>query len=140
MPRKLNLELPRAKTKGDPENPEWTKSDFAKAKGPETLPSEVLAAFPKTRGRPKLANAKQPVSLRLSPDILAYYKARGEGWQVALEEVLRAGMQQPAPKGMPLRRPKRDLNLEEPRKASPEKATADKPAFKSRLKGEWKAP
>ena len=39
----------RGKTiKMDAENPEWTKADFARAKGPESLPAEVLAAFPRT--------------------------------------------------------------------------------------------
>jgi hypothetical protein len=35
----------------DDDNPEWTEEDFARAKGPETLPPEVLAAFPKTAAR-----------------------------------------------------------------------------------------
>jgi uncharacterized protein (DUF4415 family) len=93
MRRKLNLELPRAKAgKPDAENSEWTAADFAKAQGPESLPEHILAAFPKTRGRPKLAGAKRPVSLRLSPDVLEHYKAMGAGWQVAVEGVLRAAM------------------------------------------------
>jgi len=76
----------------DPENPEWTVEDFAKAKGPESLPPHILAAFPKTRGRPKLPEAKQAVSIRLSPDVLAHYKALGAGWQVRVNEVLREAM------------------------------------------------
>jgi uncharacterized protein (DUF4415 family) len=77
----------------DPENPEWTEADFAKAKGPESLPAHVLAAFPRTRvGRPKDPNAKVLVSLRLSPDVLAHYKAMGEGWQAKVNEVLRLSM------------------------------------------------
>lgn len=32
----------------DPENPEWTEGDFARAKGPEMLPAHILVAFPKT--------------------------------------------------------------------------------------------
>lgn len=35
----------------DTENPEWTDADFAAAKKPESLPREVLAAFPKTKKR-----------------------------------------------------------------------------------------
>ena len=35
----------------DDENPEWTEADFAAATGPEELPPEVLAAFPKTAAR-----------------------------------------------------------------------------------------
>ena len=37
-------------SRGDPENPEWTDADFARAKAPATLPDHVLAAFPKTPG------------------------------------------------------------------------------------------
>ena len=35
----------------DPNDREWTKDDFKRAKGPETLPAEVLAAFPNTVAR-----------------------------------------------------------------------------------------
>jgi len=41
--------------KPDPENPEWTTIDFAKAQGPESLPAPVRAAFPKTRAEPTRA-------------------------------------------------------------------------------------
>lgn len=35
----------------DPDNPEWTEEDFAKARPPhEVLPPHILAAFPHTRG------------------------------------------------------------------------------------------
>ena len=41
------------------------------------------------RGRPKSASAKQLVSLRYSPEVLAYFKATGEGWQSRMDGVLR---------------------------------------------------
>ena len=57
----------------DPDNPEWTEADFARAKGPASLPAEVLAAFPRTQvnrgGRPKVERPKVPVSARLDPDL-----------------------------------------------------------------------
>ena len=81
----------------DPDNPEWTEEDFARAEGPESLPPEVLAAFPRTvarlRGRPKLAAPKKAVSLRLDQDVLAYFRATGAGWQRRVNEVLRKAMQ-----------------------------------------------
>jgi len=44
----------------DPDNPEWTDADFARAKSPSTLPDHVLAAFPNTPGaaaaRTRLSN------------------------------------------------------------------------------------
>ena len=41
------------------------------------------------RGRPKLANAKQLVSVRYSPEVLAYFRSTGEGWQARMDGVLR---------------------------------------------------
>lgn len=42
------------------------------------------------RGRPKSASAKQLVSVRYSPEMLAYFKSTGEGWQARTDSVLRA--------------------------------------------------
>jgi uncharacterized protein (DUF4415 family) len=41
------------------------------------------------RGRPKSANTKQLVSVRYSPEVLAYFKSTGEGWQSRMDSVLR---------------------------------------------------
>ena len=78
----------------DPDNPEWTDEDFARAVRVEDLEPDhqaaLLAAFPKTKiGRPRSANPKKLVTLRLAPDVLAYYQALGKGWQVRMEAVLR---------------------------------------------------
>jgi uncharacterized protein (DUF4415 family) len=40
------------------------------------------------RGRPALAQPKQAVSLRLDPDVIAYFKAGGPGWQTRINERL----------------------------------------------------
>ena len=42
------------------------------------------------RGRPKSENTKQLVSVRYSPEVLAYFKSTGEGWQARMDSVLRA--------------------------------------------------
>jgi uncharacterized protein (DUF4415 family) len=42
------------------------------------------------RGRPKSASTKQLVSVRYSPEVLAYFKSTGEGWQARMDSVLRA--------------------------------------------------
>lgn len=44
------------------------------------------------RGRPKLANPKQQVSLRLDPDVLAAWKATGDGWQSRINDALRKAL------------------------------------------------
>lgn len=41
------------------------------------------------RGRPKLANPKRLLSLRLPPEVIAGWKASGPGWQTRMAEVLR---------------------------------------------------
>lgn len=40
------------------------------------------------RGRPKLANPRQLLSLRLPPDVIASWKASGPGWQTRMAQVL----------------------------------------------------
>lgn len=41
------------------------------------------------RGRPKSGSTKQLVSVRYSPEVLAYFKSSGEGWQSRMDGVLR---------------------------------------------------
>ncbi len=40
------------------------------------------------RGRPKLQNPRQLLSLRLPPEVIASWKASGPGWQTRMAEVL----------------------------------------------------
>lgn len=72
----------------DPDNPEWTAADFARAVGPQALSDAELAAFPRTRGRPPLAEPKQPVSLRLDAATVRHLRGLGAGWQTRVNEVL----------------------------------------------------
>jgi uncharacterized protein (DUF4415 family) len=41
------------------------------------------------RGRPKLTAPKKSVHLRLSPDVLSYFRKTGPGWQTRIDEALR---------------------------------------------------
>ena len=75
----------------DPENPEWTEQDFSQAKGAESLPVHVLAAFPKTTARVRGAQktpTKTPVSIRLDQAVLDHFKAQGPGWQGRINDAL----------------------------------------------------
>lgn len=73
----------------DEDNPEWTAEDFERARpAEEILPPEILKAFPKLRGAQK-APTKVPVSLRLSSEVVDYYKATGKGWQTRIDEALK---------------------------------------------------
>jgi uncharacterized protein (DUF4415 family) len=86
----------------DPDNPEWTETDFAKAvrPGDPGFPKWLYDAFPRTkRGRPRSEKPKVPVNLRIDADVLAAFKAGGRGWQTRMNEALRAslkGMSRPA--------------------------------------------
>jgi uncharacterized protein (DUF4415 family) len=40
------------------------------------------------RGRPKLENPRQLLSLRLPPNVIASWKASGPGWQTRMAEAL----------------------------------------------------
>lgn len=44
------------------------------------------------RGRPKAAVTKEPVKLRLDPDVLAALRATGDGWQTRVNDMLRANL------------------------------------------------
>ena len=55
----------------------------------EVLPE--LAEWSRQRKRARAGEAhKQAVSIRLSPEVVAFYKARGPGWQTRIDETLRA--------------------------------------------------
>ena len=41
------------------------------------------------RGRPKLVNKKQLVSIRYSPEVIDYFRASGAGWQARMDAVLK---------------------------------------------------
>lgn len=69
--------------------PEWTEEDWQRA-GPaaEVLP-DVVEEYRRTRGKQQ-APVKEQVSIRLSPEVLAYFRAQGRGWQTQIDEILKA--------------------------------------------------
>jgi uncharacterized protein (DUF4415 family) len=78
----------------DDENPEWTKADFAKATRfaggikMKDLTPETLARVKNSRG-PQKAQTKVAVSIRLSPEVISHFKAKGPGWQSRIDDALR---------------------------------------------------
>jgi uncharacterized protein (DUF4415 family) len=85
------------KPKIEDDNPEWTDADFDRARPaaevlPELLGTEVAeAALRRGRGQRGVQKmpTKDPVSIRLSPEVVEYFKATGKGWQTRLDDVLR---------------------------------------------------
>ena len=53
-------------------------------------PKQLQAMVPMkaVRGRPKSENKKLLVSVRYSPEVVAYFKSTGEGWQSRMDGVL----------------------------------------------------
>ena len=74
------------------------KADFARARSLRADMPEVVEAMKRGRGRPKVANPKMRVSLRLNPKIVAAYKATGEGWQSRINETLARALARQKPK------------------------------------------
>ncbi|EJN05647.1 BrnA antitoxin family protein [Phyllobacterium sp. YR531] len=54
---------------------------------PDTVLADVLTK--RRPGRPVADAPKKPVSIRLSPDVLDYYRSTGPGWQGRIDETLR---------------------------------------------------
>ncbi|HEY3777558.1 MAG TPA: BrnA antitoxin family protein [Rhizomicrobium sp.] len=67
-----------------------TPVQFARAKPLRAAMPEVVEAMKRGRGRPKSANPKERVSLRLDSRVVAAWKATGTGWQSRINDVLAA--------------------------------------------------
>ena len=50
---------------------------------------KAMAPLRSLRGRPKSENKKLLVSIRYSPEVVAFFKSTGEGWQSRMDSVLR---------------------------------------------------
>jgi uncharacterized protein (DUF4415 family) len=79
----------------DPDSPEWTEEDFARARPasevlPEIFGAEAAAEMLKPKGgRPPKENPKVFTGIRLDADVLAAFKATGKGWQTRINEALK---------------------------------------------------
>ncbi len=75
----------------DPDNPEWTAADFARARPLADFPVLVAALAAKPRGRPpgSTTSAKSLVSLRLDNDVIERFRAGGPGRQSRINAALR---------------------------------------------------
>lgn len=71
---------------------ELTRADFREFRpAAEVLPADFLDAMDqrrKARGL-QVAPTKQAISIRLSPEVIAHFKAGGKGWQSRIDEALR---------------------------------------------------
>jgi len=78
-------------------------SDVSVACDPETDlydpndPGQVAAFFAAAKvvrrpGRPKAETTKVPIAIRLSPEVVEYFKATGAGWQSRIDAALHEWM------------------------------------------------
>lgn len=82
MNKTFDPELP------DEENPEWTDEMFASAVRVGKLPASLQEKINRG-GRPVAENPKISTTIRLSPEVIAYFKADGKGWQTRIDAALR---------------------------------------------------
>ena len=68
--------------------PEWTEEDWAKARPASEVLPEIVDEYRRTRGQQQ-EPTKEQLSIRLSPEVLAFFRAKGKGWQTQIDEVLK---------------------------------------------------
>ncbi|TKT78406.1 BrnA antitoxin family protein [Aquamicrobium sp. LC103] len=72
----------------DPDNPEITDEQAKQGKPfKEALP-ELFESIQRSRGRPRVDNPKEAVTLRLDPETLAAFKATGKDWRAKMVQAL----------------------------------------------------
>jgi len=64
-----------------------TNEELAQFKPASEFPE--LQTVLKPIGRPKAATTKTPISIRLSDEVVDYFKNTGKGWQTRMDEVLK---------------------------------------------------
>jgi uncharacterized protein (DUF4415 family) len=69
------------------DSPKLTKADFAKARPFGEVFPDLAASI---RRGPGKSPTKKQVSLRISPEVIDYFKSTGSGWQSRIDETLRA--------------------------------------------------
>lgn len=66
-----------------------TKSDFRKMKPARDVLPGVVERYRRTRG-PQKAPTKVSTTIRLDAAVIAFFRAKGPGWQSRINDVLKA--------------------------------------------------
>jgi uncharacterized protein (DUF4415 family) len=69
-------------------SPPLTDEQLARMRPARDVIPEVLALVRRHRG-PQKRPTKRQITLRLDPDVIAHFRARGKGWQVRINAALR---------------------------------------------------
>jgi uncharacterized protein (DUF4415 family) len=65
-----------------------TDDEIARLRPAAEVFAELGIPMPKRPGRPKSERRKVPVTMRLDPDVLDYFRRQGPGWQSRINEIL----------------------------------------------------
>lgn len=84
MPTEAEEAAIQAGIAADPDNPEWTKEDFASA----VRAAEILPERARRTGAP----GPRVTSMPLDADVLQRLRATGPGWQARANELLRKAL------------------------------------------------
>jgi len=90
MPKSRKPEVVAQEDWDDVDSPEITTAQFALARPVSEVFPGLFDVAPRPRGRPRLANPKIAVKLRLDADVVRAFRETGEGWQTRINEVLKA--------------------------------------------------
>lgn len=63
-------------------------NDIARAKPMREALPELYESIQRSRGRPRVDNAKEAVTLRLDPDTVARFKSKGSNWRAQMAEII----------------------------------------------------
>ena len=72
----------------DVDNPPLTDAELARLRPAREVIPDVLKLVRRFRGRQQ-APTKRLISLRLDPDVIEHFRARGPGWQARINTTLR---------------------------------------------------
>jgi uncharacterized protein (DUF4415 family) len=66
-----------------------TEGEIVNARPFEEVFPELAESIRRSRGRPRIPNAKQAVTLRLDPDVVERFKSEGDDWRTRMAQVLK---------------------------------------------------
>ncbi len=80
--------LIQAQIAADPDDEDLTDEQLAQAKPFAEVFPGLAASIKRSVGRPRLENARQPVTLRLTPETLRKFEGLGPDWRARMAEIL----------------------------------------------------
>ena len=90
MPSRSKPPLP------DEENPEWSRTDFARSVPLSGLPKTLQEKLKKHTRGPQVGPTKVAISIRLSKDVVEELRETGTGWQSRVDDALRSWLKSQA--------------------------------------------